>query len=63
MGGGVVPRNPRVTGPRWSYLRSSPAGEHDELAVLETLPWFEPGRVLRNWMVHETDFYDEVVQT
>ena len=31
--------------------------------MLETLPWFEPGRLLRNWMVHETDFYDEVVQT
>jgi N-dimethylarginine dimethylaminohydrolase len=30
--------------------------------VLETLPWFEPGKPLRNWMLHETDFYDEVEQ-
>src|SRR5437868_7736448 len=36
--------------------------EHDEFALLETLPWFEPGKPLRNWMLHETDFYDEVEQ-
>jgi N-dimethylarginine dimethylaminohydrolase len=43
---------------------SSPrvAEEHDEEAVLRTLPWFEPGKPLRNWMLHETDFYDEVEQ-
>jgi N-dimethylarginine dimethylaminohydrolase len=43
---------------------SSPrvAEEHDEEAVLETLPWFESGKPLRNWMLHETDFYDEVEQ-
>jgi N-dimethylarginine dimethylaminohydrolase len=40
---------------------SSPAG-HDEMAVLDRLPWFEPGRPLRNWRLHETDFYDEVEQ-
>ena len=32
------------------------------MAVLETLPWFEAGKPLRNWMLHETDFYDEVEQ-
>ncbi len=43
---------------------SSPhrAAEHDEQALLETLPWFEPGKPLRNWMLHEIDFYDEVEQ-
>ena len=32
------------------------------MAVVETLPWFEHGKPLRNWMLHETDFYDEVEQ-
>ena len=32
------------------------------MAVLETLPWFETGKPLRNYMLHETDFYDEVEQ-
>jgi N-dimethylarginine dimethylaminohydrolase len=43
---------------------SSPrrAGGHDELALLQTLPWFETGKPLRNYMLHETDFYDEVEQ-
>src|SRR5919206_531542 len=45
-----------------SYSSPRPAEEHDERAVLETLPWFEPGKPLRNWMLHETDFYDEVEQ-
>jgi hypothetical protein len=44
------------------YSSPRPAEEHDEQAVLETLPWFEPGKPLRNWMLHETDFYDEVEQ-
>ena len=30
--------------------------------MLESLPWFEPGKPLRNYMLHETDFYDEVEQ-
>lgn len=30
------------------------------MAVLKGLPWFEPGKPLRNWMLHEIDFYDEV---
>jgi N-dimethylarginine dimethylaminohydrolase len=45
-----------------AYSSPRPAAEHDEGAVLETLPWFEPGKPLRNWMLHETDFYDEVEQ-
>jgi N-dimethylarginine dimethylaminohydrolase len=35
---------------------------HDEMAVLETLPWYEPGKPLRNYMLHDIDFYDEVEQ-
>lgn len=42
------------------YSSPRPADEHDEGAVLEELPWFDPGQPLRNWMLHETDFYDEV---
>lgn len=45
-----------------AYSSPRPAVDHDEMAVLESLPWFEPGKPLRNWMLHETDFYDEVEQ-
>src|SRR5204862_7743892 len=45
-----------------SYSSPRPAASHDEHAVLETLPWFEPGKPLRNYMLHESDFYDEVEQ-
>ncbi|MQA74834.1 MAG: hypothetical protein GEU88_10920 [Solirubrobacterales bacterium] len=45
-----------------SYSSPRAAAEHDERAVLEELPWFEDGKPLRNWMLHETDFYDEVEQ-
>jgi N-dimethylarginine dimethylaminohydrolase len=45
-----------------SYSSPRIAQEHDELAVVEELPWFESGKPLRNWMLHETDFYDEVEQ-
>jgi N-dimethylarginine dimethylaminohydrolase len=45
-----------------TYSSPRPAATHDEQAVLETLPWFEPGKPLRNFMLHETDFYDEVEQ-
>jgi len=45
-----------------SYSSPRPAAEHDERALLEETPWFEPGRPLRNYMLHETDFYDEVEQ-
>ena len=39
------------------------AGALDEQRQgLETLPWFKPGKPLRNYMLHETDFYDEVEQ-
>ncbi|MGI0078183.1 MAG: dimethylarginine dimethylaminohydrolase family protein [Nitrososphaerales archaeon] len=41
---------------------SSPAisKTHDEMNVLKKLPWFESGKPLHNWMLHEIDFYDEV---
>jgi len=45
-----------------SYSSPRPAEEHDEREVLDSLPWFEPGKPLRNFMLHETDFYDEVEQ-
>lgn len=43
-----------------SYSSPRPAADHDEQTVLETLPWFQAGKPLHNWMLHETDFYDEV---
>src|SRR5256884_2609839 len=45
-----------------TYSSPREAASHDEMAVLQTLPWFEPGKPLRNYMLHETDFYDEVEQ-
>ena len=45
-----------------TYSSPRRAAEHDETAVVESLPWFEPGKPLRNWMLHETDFNDEVEQ-
>ncbi len=45
-----------------TYSSPRVADEHDELEVLESLPWFESGKPLRNYMLHETDFYDEVGQ-
>jgi N-dimethylarginine dimethylaminohydrolase len=45
-----------------TYTSPRRAEGQDEMAVLETLPWFEQGKPLRNWMLHETDFYDEVEQ-
>src|ERR1700694_3861929 len=45
-----------------AYSSPRPAQDHDERAVLEALPWFESGKPLKNWLLHETDFYDEVEQ-
>jgi N-dimethylarginine dimethylaminohydrolase len=45
-----------------TYSSPRSGADHDELALLQTLPWFEPGKPLKNWMLHETDFYDEVEQ-
>ena len=42
------------------YYSPHKASSHDEAALLKTLPWFEEGKPLHNWMLHETDFYDEV---
>jgi len=44
------------------YSSPRPVEAHDEHAVLEALPWFEPGKPLRNYLLHESDFYDEVEQ-
>jgi N-dimethylarginine dimethylaminohydrolase len=45
-----------------SYSSPRPADTHDEMEVLERLPWFDSGQPLHNWMLHETDFYEEVEQ-
>jgi N-dimethylarginine dimethylaminohydrolase len=45
-----------------TYSSPRTAADHDELEVIGELPWFEPGKPTRNWMLHETDFYDEVEQ-
>jgi N-dimethylarginine dimethylaminohydrolase len=45
-----------------SYSSPRPVAGHDERALLEETPWFEQGKPLRNYMLHETDFYDEVEQ-
>jgi len=45
-----------------TYSSPRAAETHDEVAVLEALPWFETGRPTRNWMLHEIDFYDEAEQ-
>src|SRR3954468_14790810 len=61
----TVPFRIRTADGRTADLASPPpppAALHDEREVLETLPWFEPGKPLRNYMLHETDFYDEVEQ-
>ena len=43
-----------------TYSSPRPAGDHAEMKVLRELPWFEPGKPTKNWMLHEIDFYDEV---
>jgi N-dimethylarginine dimethylaminohydrolase len=43
-----------------TYSSPRPAAGHDEMKVLRELPWFEPGKPTKNWMLHEIDFYDEV---
>ena len=45
-----------------TYSSPRVAEGHDEEEVLESLPWFESGKPLRNYMLHQTDFYDEVEQ-
>jgi N-dimethylarginine dimethylaminohydrolase len=45
-----------------TYSSPHSAEGHVEQAVLDRLPWFESGQPLHNWMLHETDFYDEVEQ-
>lgn len=43
-----------------AYSSPRPAADHNEMKVLRELPWFEPGKPTKNWMLHEIDFYDEV---
>src|SRR3954471_7335363 len=60
-----VPFRVRTAGGESLDLRYSsprPAAEHDEQAVVEQLPWFDAAQPLHNWMLHDTDFYDEVEQ-
>jgi len=45
-----------------TYSSPHAAADHDEQQVLDELPWFDAGQPLHNWMLHETDFYDEVEQ-
>jgi N-dimethylarginine dimethylaminohydrolase len=45
-----------------TYSSPRPVDEHEESAVVEQLPWFDAGQPLHNWMLHETDFYEEVEQ-
>jgi N-dimethylarginine dimethylaminohydrolase len=45
-----------------TYSSPHPAADHHEQSVLDELPWFDAGQPLHNWMLHETDFYDEVEQ-
>ena len=45
-----------------TYSSPHTAADHDEQQVLGELPWFDAGQPLHNWMLHETDFYDEVEQ-
>src|SRR6516225_266995 len=45
-----------------TYSSPRAAVDHDEQSVLDELPWFDAGQPLHNWMLHETDFYDEVEQ-
>jgi N-dimethylarginine dimethylaminohydrolase len=42
------------------YYSPRKAGSHNELKLLKDLPWFEQGKPLHNWMLHEIDFSDEV---
>ncbi len=44
------------------YSSPRAAAGHDELRTIGELPWFEPGKPTRNWMLHEIDFADEVDQ-
>jgi N-dimethylarginine dimethylaminohydrolase len=45
---------------RLSYSSPYKAKGYQEAKVLKGVPWFEKGKPTKNWMLHETDFYDEV---
>ena len=42
------------------YAAPYESKNHDEMKLIRNLSWFETGKPLRNWMLHEMDFYDEV---
>lgn len=44
------------------YSSPRPAADHNEMSVVGELPWFESGKPLHNWMLHDIDFADEVEQ-
>ena len=56
----VVDADGQVT--ELTYSSPRIAAEHDEVSTVSKLPWFDAGQPLHNWMLHETDFYDEVEQ-
>lgn len=43
-----------------TYSSPFSAKGYDEWKTLKRNKWFEPGRPTKNWMLQETDFYDEV---
>jgi N-dimethylarginine dimethylaminohydrolase len=49
-------------GQEHKLMYSSPhkVNGYDEPKILKTIPWFEKGKPTKNWLLHETDFYDEV---
>jgi N-dimethylarginine dimethylaminohydrolase len=46
----------------FDLIYSSPreSKSHNEFQLLKKLPWFESGKPLRNWILHEIDLYDEI---
>ncbi|HKW04691.1 MAG TPA: arginine deiminase family protein [Nitrososphaerales archaeon] len=54
----VIDSEGRVTSLEYSSPLDSRS--HKEMKTLGKLPWFDSGKPLRNWMLHEIDFYDEV---
>ncbi len=43
-----------------TYSAPYSSKKYDEMEVLNKLPWYESGKPLHNWMLHDIDFYDEV---
>lgn len=45
---------------RLTYSSPYRAKGYSETKTLKGVSWFEKGKPTKNWMLHETDFYDEV---